>query len=138
MNQEIKFYHQSASYGYFSNFAHYPIKLRGKTWPTTEHYFQAQKFAGTQHEELIRKAKSPMAAARMGRDRKQADLFLAGNGAGLPRRRRILQPGVSEPDRLRKAGASGRSGAFPRAVRWAPVETRPGTGFRLPDPGRQG
>ena len=30
---------------------------------------QAQKFAGTKHEDLIRKARSPGEAARMGRDR---------------------------------------------------------------------
>ncbi len=32
-------------------------------------FFQSQKFAGTEHEEAIRLAKSPMLAARMGRDR---------------------------------------------------------------------
>lgn len=56
-------------YGAFSNFAPYPIILKGKRWPTNEHYFQAQKFAGTEHEEAIRLAKSPMVAARMGRSR---------------------------------------------------------------------
>jgi ribA/ribD-fused uncharacterized protein len=38
-------------------------------WPTSEHYFQAQKFVNESHAEDIRKAKSPMIAARMGRDR---------------------------------------------------------------------
>jgi predicted NAD-dependent protein-ADP-ribosyltransferase YbiA (DUF1768 family) len=32
-------------------------------------FLQAQKFAGTGHEEAIRGAKSPMIAARMGRNR---------------------------------------------------------------------
>jgi N-glycosidase YbiA len=36
-----------------------------------EHYFQAQKFAGTPHEEEIRRVESPMIAARLGRDRKK-------------------------------------------------------------------
>jgi N-glycosidase YbiA len=40
-------------------------------WPTSEHYFQGQKFAGTEHEEAIRTTPSPMIAARMGRDRKR-------------------------------------------------------------------
>ena len=73
MPDAIHFYHVSDEYGCFSNFAPYPIKLKGKTWPTSEHYFQAQKFAGTDpaHEEAIRKQKSPMIAARMGRDRKK-------------------------------------------------------------------
>src|SRR5207253_56250 len=55
----------------FSNFAPYPIELDGKRWPTSEHYFQAQKFADPQHQESIRREKSPMIAARMGRDRKK-------------------------------------------------------------------
>jgi ribA/ribD-fused uncharacterized protein len=68
--QTIQFYSLSDEYGCFSNFAPYPIKLRGRTWPTSEHYFQAQKFAGTDQEEAIRQAKSPMIAARLGRSRK--------------------------------------------------------------------
>lgn len=39
-------------------------------WKTTEHYFQAQKFAGTEHENKIQKAPSPMKAAELGRTRK--------------------------------------------------------------------
>jgi ribA/ribD-fused uncharacterized protein len=57
-------------YGCFSNFAPYGFLLDGKWWPTSEHYFQAQKFAGTPYEERIRKARSPKIAARMGRRRK--------------------------------------------------------------------
>lgn len=45
--------------------------LDGKWWSTSEHYFQAQKFAGTPHEEQIRLVKKPKDAARMGRDRKR-------------------------------------------------------------------
>ena len=43
--------------------------MKGKNWPTTEHYFQAQKFAETEHEETVRLCKGPMACAKMGRDR---------------------------------------------------------------------
>lgn len=68
---EIRFYSTNDEYGFLSNFAAYPIKLKGKVWPTSEHYFQAQKFVGTRHEKEIRLAKSPMIAARMGRDRKR-------------------------------------------------------------------
>ena len=67
----IRFYSVKDDYGCFSNFAPYPIELKGKEWPTSEHYFQAQKFAGTEHEEAIRLVKSPMSAARMGRSRKR-------------------------------------------------------------------
>lgn len=67
----IRFYRTGDAYGEFSNFAAFPIELNGRVWPTTEHYFQAQKFTGTAHEEAIRLAPSPMIAARMGRDRKK-------------------------------------------------------------------
>jgi ribA/ribD-fused uncharacterized protein len=65
----IKFYRTKDTYGCFSNFARYPIELKNQTWPTSEHYFQAQKFAGTVYEEEIRFAHSPSIAAQMGRDR---------------------------------------------------------------------
>jgi len=67
----IHFYSTAGEYGCFSNFSRHPIRLKGKTWPTSEHYFQAQKFAGEPDEEEVRQAKTPMIAARMGRDRKR-------------------------------------------------------------------
>lgn len=68
---EIKFYRVSEPYGCFSNFAPYPITLNGKVWPTNEHFFQAQKFVGTPHEEEIWLAPSPMEAAKMGREHRR-------------------------------------------------------------------
>lgn len=65
----INFYLTGEKYGPFSNFSRHSVKLDGKTWPTSEHYFQAQKFAGTQYEEQVRKVKKPSEAAKMGRDR---------------------------------------------------------------------
>ena len=58
-------------YGCFSNFSPHGFELDGKYWATSEHYFQAQKFSGTPHEEQIRLAPSPMVAARMGRSRQR-------------------------------------------------------------------
>ncbi len=66
----IHFYRVNDEYGEFSNFARFPIRVGGKTWPTSEHYFQAQKYAGTQREEEVRQAKTPGEAARLGRSRK--------------------------------------------------------------------
>jgi N-glycosidase YbiA len=57
-------------YGCFSNFSQHGIDLDGLWWPTVEHYFQAQKFAGTPYTEKIRAAFTPKQAAEMGRDRK--------------------------------------------------------------------
>lgn len=65
----IYFYNTTDPYGCFSNFSPHGVALKGAWWPTTEHYFQAQKFAGTPHEEAIRLAKTPKQAAEMGRDR---------------------------------------------------------------------
>ena len=67
---EIRFYSTQDRWGEFSNFAAYPIRLRKKRWPTSEHYFQAMKFGAVETQERIRKAKSPMIAARIGRSRK--------------------------------------------------------------------
>jgi ribA/ribD-fused uncharacterized protein len=69
--EAILFYSTNAPYGEFSNFAPFPFRLKNKDWPTSEHYFQAQKFPGTPSEEEIRRAKSPMVAARMGRSRQR-------------------------------------------------------------------
>src|SRR5882672_4093266 len=67
----ILFYRLREPYGEFSNFSPHPFELKGRGWPTSEHYFQAQKFAGTEHEEAVRLARSPMLAARMGRSRER-------------------------------------------------------------------
>ncbi|AKQ69710.1 GTP cyclohydrolase II [Myxococcus hansupus] len=71
MSHVIRFYSVTDTCGWCSNFAPYPIRLNGKTWPTSEHYFQAQKFAAPADQEAVRNARTPMLAARMGRDRKR-------------------------------------------------------------------
>jgi ribA/ribD-fused uncharacterized protein len=58
-------------YGCFSNFSVHGFVLEGKYWPTSEHYFQAQKFAGTTSEEEVRRATTPRDAANRGRDRRR-------------------------------------------------------------------
>ncbi|MFB7470471.1 NADAR family protein [Kitasatospora sp. NPDC056184] len=55
-------------YGCFSNFSDHGFDLDGVRWPTSEHYFQAQKFRGTRHAELVRRARTPLRAAELGRD----------------------------------------------------------------------
>lgn len=56
-------------YGCFSNFSSHGFDLDGHWWATSEHYFQAQKYAGTRHADLIRRAATPLRAAELGRDR---------------------------------------------------------------------
>lgn len=64
----IYFYKTNEKYGCFSNFAHYGFELDEKWWMTSEHYFQAQKFYGTEYVEIIRLLDNPMKAAKMGRN----------------------------------------------------------------------
>ena len=65
----IYFYTAGADYGCFSNFSQHGFELDGKYWKTSEHYFQAQKFAGTEYEDKVREARSPKQAAELGRRR---------------------------------------------------------------------
>lgn len=67
--ERIEFYGTTDAYGAFSNFSKHRLWLKEKYWPTSEHYFQAQKFAGTPDEEEVRNAPTAMLAARMGRER---------------------------------------------------------------------
>jgi N-glycosidase YbiA len=67
----IYFYSTTGEYGCFSNFSAHGFELDGKYWRTSEHYFQAQKFKGTSHEDDVRNAKTPKQAAEIGRDRKR-------------------------------------------------------------------
>ena len=50
----IYFYSTRDEYGCFSNFSQHGFELDGAWWTTSEHYFQAQKFAGTPHVEEIK------------------------------------------------------------------------------------
>jgi hypothetical protein len=68
----IYFYKVDDPYGCFSNFSPHGIHLLGQDWMTVEHYYQAQKFVGTEDEPLIPAiacAQTPMEAATLGRDR---------------------------------------------------------------------
>ena len=68
----IYFYKVCDPYGCFSNFSPHPIQLDGLDWQTVEHYYQSQKFVGSQEERLIQviqNAPTPEKAAAIGRDR---------------------------------------------------------------------
>ncbi len=67
MTEAIRFYRRDDPWGELSNFSKHPIELDGARWPTTEHYFQAQKFADPAQRERIRTASGPGEAARLGR-----------------------------------------------------------------------
>lgn len=61
-NLPIHFYHSDQMWGEFSNFSAHPIFLKNTIWPTVEHYYQAQKFAGSDLELEIQLVDSPMQA----------------------------------------------------------------------------
>lgn len=80
MAMAIKFYTTKTKYGCFSNFSRHGFFLDGNYWPTSEHYYQSQKFAGTGvtveengktvlYEDVIRNAPNPKTAADLGRDK---------------------------------------------------------------------
>lgn len=64
----LDFYSVKTAYGEFSNFALFPIVIEGLLWPTSEHYYQAQKFFDPLLKEQVRAAASPFLAAQIGRD----------------------------------------------------------------------
>ena len=65
----IAFYVASDEYGFLCNFSTHGFSLNDRYWPTVEHYFQAQKFAGTEQEENIRLARTPKEAKNLGHSR---------------------------------------------------------------------
>ncbi|CAG8458045.1 90_t:CDS:2 [Ambispora gerdemannii] len=68
--QSIKFYGSHNNYGEFSNFYPSSIEIDGEIWPTTEHYFQAQKFISDPFiVATIRNFSTPNEAAKEGRRR---------------------------------------------------------------------
>ncbi|EAC3108675.1 NADAR family protein [Listeria monocytogenes] len=65
----IHFYSENADYGCFSNFSLHPVVIDGVTYPTTEHYFQAQKFIDNKIIKKVINTKKPIDAAKLGRNR---------------------------------------------------------------------
>lgn len=58
----IRFYHSDQTWGDLSNFSPHAVFLRGRIWPTVEHFYQAQKFPGTPREEAVRLCQTPTLA----------------------------------------------------------------------------
>ena len=65
----IVFPSKSPEYGWLSNFSEHGFTLHGVRWPSVEHFYQAQKYAGTEAENRIRKADTPLKARKSGQDR---------------------------------------------------------------------
>lgn len=61
----INFFSKSETYSEFSNFAPFPIELDGQSWPSSEHYYQAQRFTDPALQEKIRAAQKPVIAKKL-------------------------------------------------------------------------
>ena len=58
-NSPISLIRENETDGYLSNFYKHDVTIDNKVWKTNEHYFQAQKFPGSLHADLIRLAETP-------------------------------------------------------------------------------
>lgn len=59
---DIAFTKVALPYGWLGNMSPHPVIYLGQRWPTTEHLFQALRFAQAETKEEIRMQKSPMGA----------------------------------------------------------------------------
>ena len=68
-NGPVLFWRTREPFGCFSNFSRHSVRI-GRTWITSEHYYQAQKFLGVDPEfmDRIHKCKSAREAADLGRE----------------------------------------------------------------------
>jgi len=57
----------ASGYAFLSNFHPSTIWVEGKSYPTVEHAYQAHKTLNEESRELIRKAKDPAIAKKLGR-----------------------------------------------------------------------
>src|SRR4051812_27900035 len=64
-NRILYYGRDRAAFGFLSHFHPAPVVLDGVTWPTVEHYYQAQKSADPAYREAIRTAVSPGIAKRL-------------------------------------------------------------------------
>ncbi|MEZ9698147.1 NADAR family protein [Vibrio sp. 10N.261.46.E12] len=71
--EEVLFYEPEDPNGYLSNFAACPIKVDDQVWATSEHYYQAMKFASKALRNTILEASTPAEAFSLSRDYEDQD-----------------------------------------------------------------
>lgn len=65
--KQIFFWKEDNQYAVFSNFYPHPVTVDGRTWPTSEHYYQAMKTPYLADQEIVRALATPAEAKKMGR-----------------------------------------------------------------------
>jgi len=73
MDSNIQFYEPEDAYGFLSNFYHSPINIDGQIWPTSEHYYQAQKFVDPEIYRQIQQSNTPARAFELSREHKEQE-----------------------------------------------------------------
>ena len=66
--EPIKFYNRGEPYYEFTNFYPAAVIIDEQRWPSTEHYFQAQKFVGTPYLDIVRGLPSARDAFQLSRN----------------------------------------------------------------------
>ena len=69
MTTSIHFHSKSTEFDWLSNFSAHPITLENVRWPSVEHFYQAQKYLGTETASQIRYAETPLKARKFGQNR---------------------------------------------------------------------
>jgi N-glycosidase YbiA len=64
-NRILYFGRDRDQFGFLSHFHPSPIELDGETWPTVEHYYQAQRSDDPAYRQTIRAAETPGKAKRL-------------------------------------------------------------------------
>lgn len=116
----INFFSKSETYREVSNFAPFPIELDGQSWPSTEHYYQAQKFTDPELQERIRTANKPVIAKKLAqkhRNKARAD-WAEAKDAAMERAVRCKFEHPSLRELLLPTGDEDLAEAAPRDYYW--------------------
>jgi ribA/ribD-fused uncharacterized protein len=69
MASAIRFKSKHPTHAWLSNFSEDGFEIDGTRWESVEHYYQAQKYSGTEAFNRIREARTPLKARKAGQDR---------------------------------------------------------------------
>jgi ribA/ribD-fused uncharacterized protein len=101
----------STEFAFLSNFYRWPIEWEGRTWPTTEHAYQAAKLNpslanSTEQQEMIQHCASPALAKRLGR---RIEMRSDWDAVKLEIMRELLWIKFSDPILRKKLRATGNT-----------------------------